>query len=92
MESVRGALHDVALALSRLLDPVVGVLAHAGAGVRRFMDGAGVPVQVQPVGIIALWVVLVLLLIRLLRGGARLLALLFVAVLLLRIYRVLPDI
>lgn len=92
MESIRSVLHAIAVFLSVVLDPVITVMTRAGVAMRRAMDGMHVPPIVQPVGIIAAWLLLILLLIRFLRGLTRLAALTVLALLLLRIYRVLPDI
>ena len=92
MESIRSVLHAIAVFLSVVLDPVIRVLTTFGVALRRAMNDMHVPQIVQPVGIIAAWFVVILLLIRFLKGATRLAALLVLTLLLLRIYRVLPDI
>lgn len=92
MDSIRSALHAIAVFLSTILDPLIDVLTVGGTAVRRFLDSNNIPLVVQPVLVAGCWLVLILVLIRFLRGFTRLLALALVALLLLRIYRVLPDI
>lgn len=92
METIRSILHAIGLFFSTVLDPVVTVLNGIGAGLRRAMDGMKLPPLFQPVGIIAVWIIATLLIIRFLKGATRAIVLLIIALLLLRIYRVLPDI
>ena len=92
METIRSIIHAIGLFLSTVLDPVIVVLNGIGNGARKAMDGMKIPTFVQPVGVIALWFIVILLLIRFLKGATRITALLAIALLLLRIYRVLPDI
>ena len=91
MDSIRSALHAIAVFLSSVLDPVVEMLTRGGTVLRRFLDDNRIPPVVQPVIVIGCWLVVVLVLIRFLRGGKRLLALGVVALLVLRIYRLMPD-
>ena len=91
MDSIRSALHAIAVFLSSLLDPFIDVLTQGGAAFRRFLENNRIPPFVQPVFIIAFWLVLILALMRFLRGFTRVLALGVVALVLLRIYRLLPD-
>lgn len=91
MESFRSVIRAILVFLSVVLDPIVKVMTSAGVALRRAMDGMHIPTIVQPVGIIAVWFILILLLIRFLKGLIRLVALLFIVLVLLRIYRVLPD-
>ena len=92
MESVRAFFHSILVALSQVLDPGIRLLNDFGAAIQRYLLSINLPYAAVPIAYFGLWLLVILLLIRFLRGALRLLSLVVVALLLLRIYHVLPDI
>lgn len=90
MDQVESVLRSVLVQLCRLLDPLIALLAQLEAAVRAQLTQFGVPYQWLGPIVAAAWVIVVFMLVRIVPGWLRMVVLLVVALVLLRIYGMLP--
>ena len=91
MYQVEKLLREIAIVLSRLLDPVLAGLDHLGSLIRRQFDQWGMPFQWQQPAVTALWVIALLLLLRAFDGWIRAVIVVVVAIFLLRAWGYIPG-
>ena len=85
-------LHTLLVGISRALGPVAGWIDGVNFDAERRMDGFGVPLAWQGWIVAAVWAVVLLGLVWLLRGRWRVLAVAVIAVVLVRYFGVLPGV
>ena len=90
MDQVERALHSFLALLSAMLEPVTWSLERARYSIIQQFDRIGVPYRWQDVIITVAWVLIVLMTLRTLTGWLRLVAIVLVALVLGRVYGVLP--
>lgn len=91
MEELTRALYVVVGAISRLLDPVLIAIDEIGFYLRQQLSNLRIRYDWQFTIILVLWVVLILTLIRFLQGWYRIVLVVFVALVLAKIYGLFPS-
>ena len=76
--------------LSRALDPVVLLIARIGYEIRHTSDLVGIPYGWQHLIVAAFWVLILLMLVRTTSGWLRLIVALFAALVIAKVYGLLP--
>jgi hypothetical protein len=84
---LRQFFDDLLAALRDLLDLLNGAYAGIEVWIWQQLDAAGVPQQIQPVLLVALWVLFIIVIVRLTEGVLRLFLAVFLTFLLLHILR-----
>lgn len=91
MDQIERSLRAVVLAVSNLLDPVLGWLDRLHSILRHQLSLARVPVDLHAGIIAALWVVVLFILFRILSGWLRVVMLVCTAVVVAKVYGLLPG-
>jgi hypothetical protein len=91
MELLYGVVYVVSLGISRLLEPAMGSLERLDLFLRQQLSMAYVPFQSQGTVITVGWAIVLFLVFRALGGAARIIFVLLTAMVLAKIYGVLPP-
>ena len=91
MDGFEVLLQRVAVALSRLLDPVDGALQQLGLSLRSQMDALGIPFNWQGTVLTLVWLLILGMVVRTLTGWWRLGAVVIALLVLAKVYGMLPG-
>ena len=90
MESITTPLHSLFILLTRLFDPLMTTIARFNFFVDQQLIAWGTPILWRPWLLALLWTLILALMVRLVSGWLRLVLLIFIAIVLARVYGVMP--